>query len=152
ADVQEIYDFMMERLRAYYLDTASDMDVSQFDAVLAKRPRSPLDFDRRLRAVRQFLALEASASLAAANKRIANILRQAGEPDLPPPDAQRFSEDAERALHAELARHQASVEPLFAAGRYAEALEGLAGLRGVVDDFFDRVLVMAEDPQVRMNR
>jgi glycyl-tRNA synthetase beta chain len=147
----EIYDFMMERLRAYYLD-GGDIDSSQFEAVLAKRPPSPLDFDRRLRAVRRFLSLEASTSLAAANKRIANILRQAGDPDLPPADPACFTEGAERALHAELARQQLRVEPLLASGRYDEALESLAELRAVVDEFFDCVLVMAEDTAVRMNR
>jgi glycyl-tRNA synthetase beta chain len=152
ARVDEIYEFMMERLRAYYLDSAQDMDASLFDAVLARRPTSPLDFDRRLRAVRQFVRLEASASLASANKRIANILRQAGEPELAPPDPTRFTETAEAALHEQLQRQRTAVTPLLTQGRYAEALERLAGLRAVVDEFFDRVLVMTEDTAVRSNR
>jgi glycyl-tRNA synthetase beta chain len=151
AVVEELYEFVMERLRAWYLDSG-EFDTGEFDAVLARRPVSPLDFDRRLRAVRRFLALDASASLAAANKRIANILRQAGDPELPVADSGRFTEGAERALHAELARQQARVEPLLAAGRYTEALEQLAALRSVVDDFFDRVLVMTDDFEVRTNR
>jgi glycyl-tRNA synthetase beta chain len=153
ASAQEIYDFMMERLRAYYVETEHDaIDASVFDAVLARRPTSPLDFHRRLRAVQHFLRLDASASLATANKRIANILRQAGDPELPPADPARFTEPAEHALHAELARQQAETAPLLAAGGYAQALERMAALRGVVDEFFDRVLVMAEDDRVRMNR
>jgi glycyl-tRNA synthetase beta chain len=151
AAVDELYEFVMERLRAWYLDSG-EFDTGEFDAVLARRPVSPLDFDRRLRAVHRFLSLEASASLAAANKRIANILRQAGDPELPAADSGRFTEAAERALHTELALQQARVEPLLAAGRYTEALEQLAALRGVVDEFFDRVLVMAEDAGVRTNR
>ena len=151
AAADDLYDFMMERLRAWYLD-AGEFDWGEFEAVLARRPASPLDFDRRLRAVHRFLSLDASASLAAANKRIANILRQAGDPELPAANAERFTEAAERALHVELVRQQRRVEPLLAAGRYTEALEQLAALRDVVDDFFDRVLVMAEDAAVRSNR
>ena len=151
AVVDELYEFVMERLRAWYLDSG-EFATDEFDAVLARRPVSPLDFDRRLRAVHRFLSLDASASLAAANKRIANILRQAGDPELPAADSGRFTESAERALHTELVRQQARVEPLLAAGRYTEALEQLAALRGVVDEFFDRVLVMTEDAGVRTNR
>jgi glycyl-tRNA synthetase beta chain len=151
ADADEIYEFMMERLRAYYLE-GEGIDPDVFDAVLARRPTAPLDFDRRLRAVQRFLALEASASLAAANKRIANILRQAGDPELGPPDPQRFVEDAERVLHDALVAQAAVVEPLLAEGRYADALAGLAGLRATVDAFFDEVLVMADDPELRTNR
>ena len=152
ADAREIYEFMMERLRAYYLDSASDLDASVFDAVLARQPTSPLDFDRRVHAVRRFLRLDASASLAAANKRIANILRQAGGPELAPADPGRFIEPAETALHGELGRQRAVVAPLLEQGRYAEALERLAELRAVVDEFFDRVLVMADDEAIRTNR
>jgi glycyl-tRNA synthetase beta chain len=152
ADADALYEFMMERLRAYYLEGDSGIDASVFDAVLARRPTAPLDFDRRLRAVQRFLELDASASLAAANKRIANILRQAGDPELGPADPKLFVEDAERVLHEALGAQAALVEPLLAAGRYADALEQLAGLRASVDAFFDQVLVMADDPALRANR
>jgi glycyl-tRNA synthetase beta chain len=152
AQVTDIYEFMMDRLRAYYLERSGGIDPGVFEAVLARQPASPLDFDQRLRAVQQFLELEESASLAAANKRIANILRQAGDPHLAAANAALFTEDAERNLHSALAGQAREVEPLLAAGRYTEALARLAGLRGVVDEFFDRVLVMADDPAVRLNR
>ena len=102
--------------------------------------------------MQQFLRLEASASLASANKRIANILRQDGDPDLAGADPARFTEHAEHALHEQLAQQQAIVAPLLADRRYTQALEALAELRAVVDNVFDRVLVMEEDPAVRMNR
>jgi glycyl-tRNA synthetase beta chain len=126
---------------------------SVFEAVLAVHPSRPADFDRRLRAVRAFVRLEAAEALAAANKRISNILRQAAE-ELPGTgvDAKVLAEPAERALHEAVEEVRPQVDAALAAGQYAEALQTLAGLRDAVDRFFDDVMVMAEDAQLRRNR
>lgn len=146
----QVFDFMMERLRSYYLEAEIASDV--FEAVAAVRPTRPLDFASRLRAVSAFRRLPAAESLAAANKRIANILRKAGELPVNGVDPQRLSEPVERQLHTELERTAATVEPLLAARDYAEAMAAMAGLRDSVDAFFDSVLVMCEDTAVRDNR
>jgi glycyl-tRNA synthetase beta chain len=152
---EAILEYFMERLRGYYLDGAGELTAGhgEFEAVLARRPASPLDFHQRLAAVVEFSRLDAAESLAAANKRIANILRQAGTeaPDAAP-DPARLVEPAERALFERVAALAEEVRPLVAARRYRDALERLAALRAPVDRFFDDVLVMADDPQLRRNR
>jgi glycyl-tRNA synthetase beta chain len=149
-----VYDYVIERLRAYYLEGDAGITVTteMFDAVLATRPASPLDFDSRLRALSAFLRLPDAQSLAAANKRIANILRKASEPI-----RDTFSEDllldpAEQILGEQLAAVAKLVEPKFAARQYTEALQALAVLREAVDQFFDSVMVMADNPELRANR
>jgi glycyl-tRNA synthetase beta chain len=152
---EAILEYFMERLRGYYLDGAGELTAGhgEFEAVLARRPASPLDFHQRLAAVVEFSRLDAAESLAAANKRIANILRQAGTeaPDAAP-DPARLVEPAERALFERVAALAEEVRPLVAARRYRDALERLAALRAPVDRFFDDVLVMDDDPQLRRNR
>jgi glycyl-tRNA synthetase beta chain len=123
-----------------------------FDAVLATRPASPLDFDSRLRALAGFLRLPDALSLAAANKRIANILRKATEPVRDVLDDDLLRDPAEQILAEQVAAIGRKVEPLFSARQYTEALQSLAVLRKAVDDFFDSVMVMAEDPALRANR
>ncbi len=148
--VEPVFDYMMERLRAYYADRGIGGDV--FEAVLACRPTRPLDFDRRVRGVEHFRALPEAESLAAAHKRIHNILRKV-EDTLPERiDAARFSEDAERALYERLEALRATALPLFGEGRYTEGLAALAALRDPVDHFFDTVMVMTDDAAVRDNR
>jgi len=148
----EIYEYVMERLRAYYVEGERGITTEMFDAVLARRPASPLDFDARLRALVDFLSLPDAASLAAANKRIANILRKA-EQDVPARvDASLLQHTAERRLAAELEGLREDVESLLAARRYEGALRRLATLRPHVDSFFDGVMVMADNPAVRANR
>jgi glycyl-tRNA synthetase beta chain len=148
----EIYEYIMERLRAYYVEGDRGITTEMFDAVLARRPASPLDFDARLRALVDFLSLPDAASLAAANKRIANILRKA-EQDVPARvDASLLQHTAERKLAAELEGLREDVESLLAARRYEGALRRLATLRPHVDSFFDGVMVMADNPAVRANR
>lgn len=149
---EEIYGYMMERLRAWYLESGSGVTTEMFDAVLDTRPASPLDFDQRLRALAAFLALPDAAGLTAANKRIANILRKAGEQPSPRVDPGLLSDPAERRLAAEVEALRQDVERLVTARRYDEALLRLARLRGPVDAFFDQVLVMADDVRVRANR
>ncbi|HSD74176.1 MAG TPA: glycine--tRNA ligase subunit beta [Steroidobacteraceae bacterium] len=151
---EQVYDYVMERLRAYYLEGAAGVTVTteMFDAVLSNRPASPLDFDARLRAVERFLKLEAAASLAAANKRIANILRKADRPTTSGVRPELLRLEAERQLHGALEQLRPEVEPLLARRDYTEALQRLARLREPVDAFFDSVMVMDENPELRGNR
>jgi glycyl-tRNA synthetase beta chain len=150
----EVYDYVVERLRAYYAEGNAGIAVTpeMFDAVLATRPASPLDFDARLRALVQFLQLPDAASLAAANKRIANILRKAGGPVGDVYDSERLIDPAELVLAEQVAAIAKQVEPRFAARDYTPALQQLAALRQAVDAFFDSVMVMADDPTLRANR
>lgn len=156
----EIYDFLMERLRAYYLERSngeaapgeSAVTTEMFDAVLAARPASPLDFDARLKALSTFLELPESASLTAAHKRTANILRKA---NMTPPrevDVLMLREEAEVRLFDSMRAMRAAVAAATAQHEYAGALGRLAQLRPAVDAFFDQVMVMDENPQLRANR
>jgi len=150
AAVETVLSFILDRLRGYYLDQGVRPDT--YDAVLECRPARPLDFDRRVRAVGAFRELPEAASLAAANKRIRNILRKV-ETTLPfEVRIDLLVEDAEQALAARLAELSSEVTPLMETGLYGEALNRLAGLREPVDAFFDQVLVMAEDAALRDNR
>jgi glycyl-tRNA synthetase beta chain len=145
-----LFAFMMERLRSWYLDAGYETPV--FDAVLARQPSRPLDFDSRMQAVRAFRALPESASLAAANKRIRNILRKA-ETAVPSQYQQELLiEPAEQALAGAITTQAKAVQPLFARREYTPALSLLAGLQAPVDSFFDDVMVMADDTALRDNR
>ncbi|HEX2494562.1 MAG TPA: glycine--tRNA ligase subunit beta [Steroidobacter sp.] len=152
--VEEVWSYLMERLRSLYLesDTVKGVATEMIDAVLAARPRSPLDIDARLRALQAFLRLPAADSLASANKRIANILRKAPGEVSGAVDATRLELDAERRLFEHVVSMERAVNPLFARRDYGPALAQLASLRDDVDRFFDDVMVMAEDPDVRANR
>lgn len=142
--------FCLERLRGYYQDQGVGAEV--FDAVAALDSDDPLDFHRRILACAAFLEMEAAASLAAANKRVANILRKSDEALPEAPDPERFVTDEEQALSAALAPLIDDVDKLAKAGDYQPALERLATLREPVDAFFEGVMVMADDPAVRRNR
>jgi glycyl-tRNA synthetase beta chain len=156
----DIYDFVMERARAQYLEHAADNRISteMFDAVLANRPASLLDFDARLRALVEFVARPEGASLGAANKRIANILRKseaasAAAPGQPPQvDSAWLREDAERDLYTALQALRGQVVAAVTARDYARALDLLAHLKPAVDAFFDRVMVNDSDVALRNNR
>jgi glycyl-tRNA synthetase beta chain len=150
----EVYDYVIERLRAYYVEGTADITVAveAFDAVLATRPASALDFDARLRALVQFLQLPDAASLAAANKRIANILKKVAEPVGDTVDESQLIDPAEQVLAEQVVAIARDVEPLFAKRAYTPALQQLAALRKAVDDFFDSVLVNADQPALRANR
>jgi glycyl-tRNA synthetase beta chain len=151
ADVTDaLFDFIMERLRAYYLDSGYDTDT--FEAVLARRPRKPLDFEQRMHAVKTFRNLPESASLAAANKRIRNILRKAGTEIPESHDSGLLAEPAEQALAGAITELEATVGPMFEQRDYTDALCRLAALQAPVDRFFDDVMVMAEDERLRDNR
>ncbi|HTT04570.1 MAG TPA: glycine--tRNA ligase subunit beta, partial [Steroidobacteraceae bacterium] len=157
--VRELYDYMMERLRAQYLEQREQNGISteMFEAVLACRPGSVLDIDARLRALVAFTARPEGASLAAANKRIANILRKSAAPGAAPSaagwlDAQLLREPAERALAEALQSLTDAVQSATRRRDYAGALDHLAGLRPTVDAFFDQVLVNDPDTALRANR
>ena len=149
----EVRRFMLDRLRAYFADRSIPTDV--FNAVLAKEPARPLDFAHRVHAVGAFRSLPEAASLAAANKRIGNILRQAEQRQIDIPgevDDSLFREDAERSLTDALAGIEPRARTMLDAGEYTGALANLAGLRDDVDRFFDTVMVMDDDERVRGNR
>ena len=155
-DAQELadslYTFITDRLRRYFLDRDAGLDTETFDAVMARQPSSLVDFELRLQAVQAFLELDEAQSLASANKRIANILRQAGMPETTDISKELLGEDAERALYDALVSAEATVRPLLEERGYTEALRELAALRQPVDRFFDDVMVMADDEAVRTNR
>jgi glycyl-tRNA synthetase beta chain len=152
AVAEEVYDYVFERLRAHYLEAGAGITTEMFDAVLDRRPRSPLDFDARLRALGAFLRLPDAAALTGANKRIANILRKAGGAGAAAVNGALLELAEERTLAAELAAVTPPVEALLAERDYSGALRSLARLRPAVDAFFDKVMVMADDPAVRANR
>jgi glycyl-tRNA synthetase beta chain len=147
---QELLDFVLERLRGYYAEKGIGGD--QFDAVRAVEPESLTDFDARLRAVADFAALPDAAALAAANKRIGNILRQAGDPGGAKIDTALLDAGAEHDLHAHIDNVQRTIAPLIQKRRYVDTLRALAALRAPVDAFFDGVMVMADDAAKRQNR
>ena len=147
--VTDVVDFMLGRFRAWYQDEGIAVDVIQ--AVLARRPTRPADFDARVRAVSHFRTLDSAEALAAANKRVSNILAKAdaaiGEINLT-----ACVEPAEKALAEAVLALRTEVQPLIAKGDYTAVLDKLANLRAPVDNFFDNVMVNAEDPALRQNR
>ena len=147
--VADVVDFMLGRFRAWYQDEGIAVDVIQ--AVLARRPTRPADFDARARAVSHFRTLDSAEALAAANKRVSNILAKAdaaiGEINLT-----ACVEPAEKALAEAVLASRTEVQPLIAKGDYTAVLDKLANLRAPVDNFFDNVMVNAEDPALRQNR
>lgn len=147
--VADVVDFMLGRFRAWYQDEGIAVDVIQ--SVLARRPTRPADFDARVRAVSHFRTLDSAEALAAANKRVSNILAKAdaaiGEINLT-----ACVEPAEKALAEAVLALRTEVQPLIAQGDYTAVLDKLANLRAPVDSFFDNVMVNAEDPALRQNR
>lgn len=148
--VNEVFDFIMTRLRAEY--EGGGFTPQQVEAVMACRPTRPLDFDRRIRAVKAFSGLPEAESLAAANKRIANILKKTEGGIGGEVSPVLLKESAEKALYKSIQEILPEVEPLCDVGDYEAALKKLATLREPVDRFFDSVLVMAEDSELKANR
>ncbi|MBS5999392.1 MAG: glycine--tRNA ligase subunit beta [Haemophilus haemolyticus] len=147
--VADVVDFMLGRFRAWYQDEGIAVDVIQ--AVLARRPTRPADFDARVRAVSHFRTLDSAEALAAANKRVSNILAKA-DAAISEINLTACVEPAEKDLaEAVLALHT-EVQPLIAQGDYTAVLDKLANLRAPVNSFFDNVMVNAEDPALRQNR
>ena len=147
---QDVFDYILERLHAYYLDRGITADV--FDAVSALSPSRPLDFDKRIKAVAAFRELADAESLAAANKRVGNILKKSVSANAAVVDESLLSEDAEKKLYQTLNALSQAVEPMFDSGDYEAALSQLSSLREPVDEFFDSVMVMADDEAIKNNR
>ena len=145
-----LQDFLIDRLRSYYVD--QDVPVQQFEAVATTRPASLLDFDRRLHAIAEFAALPEAEALAAANKRIGNILKKVDGAVPSAVDPSLFALEAERELAQAVDAAVADTDPLLDARDYVAVLGRLARLRPQVDRFFDDVMVNADDAAVRNNR
>jgi len=147
----QVYQFMLDRLKGIYLD--QDIPVGVFDAVASIRPKSIADFDRRINAVMAFRTLEESTALAAANKRITNILKKSGiDVSKQLADPALFEDTEEQALFDKIASKTAAVAPLLEQYDYEGILRALAELRDSVDQFFDKIMVMAENESIRNNR
>jgi len=148
--MREICEFVYDRLRNYYAEKG--VSAQHFDAVLGVAHHSLPDFDRRLKAIGVFANLPEAPALAAANKRIRNILKKTDDaiPDAVNPSL--LSEAAERELHAAVEKAIADTDPLLAERDYVGVLSRLSQLRPQVDAFFDSVMVMADDAAVRGNR
>jgi glycyl-tRNA synthetase beta chain len=150
ACTDDVYNFLMERLRRYYHDEGISTDT--FESVLAIGTSKPLDFHHRLKAVTDFRKLTEAESLAAANKRISNILKKSGITEVKEVNESLLTEKAEIALAKSLKDYQQRLAPMIDNRDYKSALTELAGLRESVDDFFDNVMVMCDDDNVKNNR
>lgn len=148
--VDTVFDYVMDRLRGYYQDNGLSTDL--VDAVLATRPTRLLDFDKRIRACQVFRDLPEATTLAAANKRIANILKKTEQAIPETIDNTLLNDVAEKQLAEQLAALKPRVLELMSKGDYTPALQKLAGLRDAVDAFFDQVMVMVDDDRLRANR
>lgn len=148
--VADIYDFVISRLKAYFADQG--VSAEQFEAVRSCAPSHPLDFAKRIEAVKAFAQIEGAESLSATNKRIANLLKKVEGNIAETVDTNLFEGDAESALFAKLDELREQVSDLTAGKDYIGALQQLATIRAEVDAFFDGVMVMADDDAVRNNR
>ncbi|MBD1581877.1 glycine--tRNA ligase subunit beta [Pseudoalteromonas sp. S16_S37] len=146
----DVLEFMLGRFRAWYQDEGISVDVIQ--AVLARRPTAPIDFDRRVKAVSHFRTLPQAEALAAANKRVNNILAKNNVTSDAKVNSALLGEDAEKVLAEQVAALTTELAPIYEQGDYQQALTRLASLRDAVDSFFDNVMVMADDEAVKQNR
>jgi glycyl-tRNA synthetase beta chain len=138
------------RFRAYYQEQGISVDVIQ--AVLANAPTEPLDFEKRIKAVSHFKSLEQAATLAAANKRVGNILAKFSGELYPTFKADLATETQEKALAEAFNEVKATIAPMMLAKDYQAALTELACLKAPIDNFFDNVMVMADDEAIKTNR
>ncbi|MGV3346808.1 glycine--tRNA ligase subunit beta [Enterobacteriaceae bacterium LUAb1] len=148
--INDVVDFMLGRFRTWYQEEGHSIDTIQ--AVLARRPTRPADFDARIKAVSHFRTLDAATALAAANKRVSNILAKSAITLNDNVQASLLKEKAEITLATYVTALSSKLQPYFAEGRYQDALIELAQLREAVDNFFDNVMVNAEEADVRINR
>ena len=147
----KVFEFILERFRAWYLDEGISSE--EFQSVFALRPSRPLDFHRRIQAVHAFAQMPEAQSLAAANKRVANILSKQASAAVPPALSESLlQESAEKTLYAAIIDKESEVAPYVKQGDYQKGLTLLAELKPAIDGFFDEVLVMAEEEAVRDNR
>ncbi len=149
-DVQDLYDFILDRLRGYYAD--KNVPAAHFNAVAEKQPASLYDFDRRIDAIGTFAQLPEAEALAAANKRIGNLLKKSDVAIAETIDHDLLREPAERALAESVEAVYAETGRALAHGNYVDALAHLARLRPQVDAFFDQVMVNVDDEALRHNR
>mgnify|MGYP006085019575 CR=1 FL=1 len=145
-----VIDFVMGRFRAYYLEKNINIDVIQ--AVLAKKPTAPLDFDKRIKAVNYFRGLAEAETLAAANKRVGNILAKFDGKLYETFNDALAQEDEEKLLAQVFSNIESSISPLLANQNYQAALTELVVLKAPIDNFFDNVMVMSDDEAVKINR
>ncbi len=148
--VEDVSEYINERYRAYFSDR--DIPVDVIDSVLANHPTHPNDVAAKVNALVNFRKLPNAEALAAANKRIRNILKKINRSDIGQVDSTLFREDAESSLHTALESMSKDVESLFAQNEYEQALNKLSDLRQPVDHFFDDVMVMDEDETLKTNR
>ena len=149
--IDDVYSFMLERLKGIYAEQGIQSDL--FDAIAAIHPESVIDFDQRIKAVANFQSLPEAAALAAANKRIGNILKKSANLELPQQaDENLFDSEQEKKLYNEIQQLSHIVTPLIESKDYEGALRHLSQLREPVDLFFDNVMVMADNPTIRQNR
>ena len=146
----DVLNYMLDRFRAWYQTEGIPAEI--FLAVRARPISNAYDFDRRVKAVAAFKQLPEADALAAANKRVNNILSKQNYQGGNSVNEALLAIDAEKTLAAQVAAKQVELAPLFAAADYQAALNSLASLRGAVDSFFDDVMVMADDEQVKNNR
>ncbi|OED41458.1 glycine--tRNA ligase subunit beta [Endozoicomonas sp. (ex Bugula neritina AB1)] len=146
-----VVDYMLERFDAAYQEEGVSAEI--INSVKALRPTNPLDFDMRIKAIARFSELDGADALASANKRVSNILAKAGDIIIPDRvDENLLAESAEIELAKTLFKIKGEVTPLLEERLYSIAMEKLATLKESVDNFFEKVLVNAEDETVRMNR
>ena len=150
AVVEEVIDYIFDRLRAYYQEQGIGADI--VDSVVSSRPSVLRDCNRRVRAVAEFQSNDSALALAAANKRISNILKKQGGDSVGDINPSLFSEAAEKQLNQQINRVREKANGYFKSGDYLPGLEQLAQLRPAVDAFFDEVMVMADDPAIKNNR
>ena len=150
AAVEQTYQYIMERLRAYYQDQGVSLDV--VDAVSALDIQSPIDFEHRVKAVSTFKQLPEAEPLAAANKRIANILKKLDNTAAQDVNTALFAEPQEHALYTAITQQQEKLAPMLAGNAYTDALSSLAAIRPEVDAFFDGVMIMSDDEALKNNR
>jgi glycyl-tRNA synthetase beta chain len=148
---EKVFDFMLERFRSWYSDEGIPSNV--FQSVMEIKPRKPHDFAKRIQAVSRFVQLAESAALAAANKRVSNLLVKVDAASLETEVSEALLiDDAEKILFQQLRDKELRTAPLFNSGNYTSGLAELAQLKDSVDGFFDNVLVMCDDKSVQNNR
>ncbi|ASG66863.1 glycine--tRNA ligase subunit beta [Idiomarina piscisalsi] len=146
----DVFDFLLGRFRPWYQEQGISVDVIQ--AVLARSPSKPVDFDKRVKAVEAFKSLDSAESLAAANKRVGNILAKSKESIDGQVQPSLLQEAPEKALYQLLDETEKTVKPLIQDGNYTDALTQLSNLKEPVDEFFEHVMVNAEKNDIRLNR
>ena len=149
--VDQAFQFIMERLRSWYLEQNISADV--YAAVAALTSEIPLDFDQRIQAVQAFQTLPESGALSAANKRVSNILKKSSPKERSVKiNPQLFEHESERILAELIQQKRQQVDALYQAANYTAALTSLASLKAPVDDFFENVMIMVDNPSIRDNR